>query len=186
MLKLGIIADTHIPDRATTLPEWTLDRFQQEKVNSILHVGDITVPDILPQLVQVAPVLAVRGNLDAWWGFDDLPMHRDLAFENVSIGMTHGHMNLLFYLFERTYASFTRPYKASYFEKKVLQKFPHSDVILFGHIHIPVNRRVGQQLLFNPGSAVIPNEYHPELRPSIGLLHINGPAVRGEIIFAPE
>jgi hypothetical protein len=184
VIKLGLIADTHIPDRVPELPAWTLDAFQQANVDTILHLGDISKQFILDQLAEVAPVLAVRGNLD-FWGFNDLPMHRHLDYEGVRIGVTHGHMSFLFYLFERIYAQMLGPYKAAYFERKALRRFPDTDVIVFGHNHLPTNRMVGEQLLFNPGSATWPNPFYPDLKPSIGLLHIDTGVVRGEFIYQP-
>jgi predicted phosphodiesterase len=38
----GVIADTHIPDRAKHLPSMVLRTFERAQVNQILHAGDAT------------------------------------------------------------------------------------------------------------------------------------------------
>ena len=182
MITLGIIADTHVPDRVPELPDWPLERFDALHVDQILHMGDVSQHYVLDKLAEVAPVLAVRGNRD-FFRSADLPMHRRLELEGVSIGITHGHMHLLTYIIERTYAQFLGPYKAAYFENKVLRKFPDTDVVLFGHNHLPTNRMVGEQLLFNPGSATWPNTFYPELKPSIGLLKLDDGQINAQIIY---
>ena len=61
MTTLGVLADTHIPDRVNQLNPRVLEIFQQAEVNAILHAGDVSVPRVLEELGQVAPVHAVRG-----------------------------------------------------------------------------------------------------------------------------
>ena len=58
---IGVIADTH----GLLRPE-VLELFQG--VSLIIHAGDVGTPDVLSTLRKVAPVRAVRGNVDkgAW------------------------------------------------------------------------------------------------------------------------
>lgn len=96
-ITLGVIADTHIPDRAAQVPLAALDLFARNKVHAILHAGDLSVPRVLHQLAEVAPVHAIRGNTDVLL-LGKLPWKRQLEFEGVSIGMVHGHDNWLKYI----------------------------------------------------------------------------------------
>jgi putative phosphoesterase len=58
-IKLVVVADTHgrpHPDAAT--------RIEAERPDAILHAGDIGDLGVLDGLARIAPVLAVRGNID--------------------------------------------------------------------------------------------------------------------------
>ncbi|MBI3158950.1 MAG: metallophosphoesterase family protein [Chloroflexi bacterium] len=183
MLTLGIIADTHIPDRARALHPATLDTFRDAGVTEILHAGDICTPRILDQLAQVAPVTAVRGNRD-WFARPALPLHRTLVYEAVAIGLTHGHLSWPDYMKDKLayLARGPQPYRR--FAERALSAFPSGvDVVVFGHNHAPYNVIHGDTLVFNPGSATVPNPLEPGLRPSVGLLRIDSGRVEGEVLF---
>jgi hypothetical protein len=182
MLTLGVIADTHIPDRVRELPPKAIAAFEEVGVAAILHAGDISLPRVITRLEEIAPVYAVRGNRDIF-GFKGLPRHRRLTFEGVTIGLTHGHGNWAEYIKEKLLYIFAGPTKFSHFEDIALGIFPDTRVVVLGHNHAPTNRWQGRQLVFNPGSATCPNECYPHLAPSVGLLHVDGENVRGEIVF---
>ena len=182
MFTLGVIADTHIPDRAKGLPPGVLTIFQEAKVDAVLHAGDICAPRVLEQLEHLAPVYAVYGNRDLLL-LGKLPEIRLLEFEGVSLALSHGHGGWFNYIKEKLRYIFIGPPKFSYFEDLALKKFPQVKVVIIGHNHAPANRWVGEQLIFNPGSPCCPNETIPNLKPSVGLLHIDEGNVRGEIVF---
>ncbi|MCC7129291.1 MAG: metallophosphoesterase family protein [Anaerolineae bacterium] len=176
---LGVIADTHVPDRRKALDPRILPLFEFCGVRAILHAGDVSAPAVLEDLRRVAPVFAVRGNRD-WLWLGSLPPTRHLSFNGVSIGLTHGHGGWLRYLLDwPVYKLF-----GVNLERLALRQqaqFPPSNVIVFGHAHLIMNRRINGQLYFNPGSPHFPQPKKPV--PSLGLLHIeNGGKVRGEII----
>lgn len=60
MMRIGLIADTHIEDAATDLPP----EVNRVLVGSdlILHAGDIYHPSVVDRLERLAPVLVVAGN----------------------------------------------------------------------------------------------------------------------------
>ncbi|MEW6717791.1 MAG: metallophosphoesterase family protein [Chloroflexota bacterium] len=183
MLTLGVIADTHIPDRARNLPLEVLDIFQAAEVTAILHAGDVSEPGVLAQLNEVAPVYAVRGNRD-WIRLRYLPHKLKLNFNGVTIAMTHGHGSLGYYfgdkidLLVKGIPTFDR------FEQRVMRMFSDVQVIIFGHIHHPVNRLVDGVLLFNPGSPCCP--IPQGTKPSVGLLKIaSGGEVMSETVPLP-
>jgi hypothetical protein len=179
MLTLGVIADTHIPDRARSLDPRVLPIFEAAGVAAILHAGDISTPRVLAQLGEVAPVHAVRGNRD-WLALPGLPFHQELTVEGVRIGLTHGHGRFVNYIVDRV-DYITRGYRLEMFRPRLVAAFPHAQAIVFGHTHRPLNHLSDGVLLFNPGSP-----HFPDLKstaPSVGLLHIQaGGGVRGEII----
>lgn len=118
-MKLGILSDTHNLLRPQVLSAL-------RGVDAILHAGDVSRPDILRQLEDIAPVHAVRGNNDRNWA-EPLPMNRDFALGGVLIYMTHRRQDL---------PGDLRPY----------------DLVLTGHSHRWAEVRQGHTLFLNPGS----------------------------------
>src|ERR1700761_6643432 len=80
--RIGIISDTH----GLLRPE-ALEALRGSV--HILHAGDVGTPEILEELRVIAPVTAVRGNVDhdAW--ARALPRSEVVEFEGVSIYMLH-------------------------------------------------------------------------------------------------
>ena len=60
--RIGLIADTHVPESGATLWPQVLNAFVG--VDAIIHAGDIYDVAVLDLLSDVAPVWAVRGNGD--------------------------------------------------------------------------------------------------------------------------
>jgi len=165
---LGVLADTHIPDRRRSLNPLVFELFQETGVASILHAGDVSTPGVLRRLEQIAPVYAVRGNRD-WVALRRLPWALRLQFAEVKIGLTHGHGLVWDYLRDRL-EYMRRGYRLELFQPRLLAAFPDVDVIVFGHTHRALNHYVDGKLVFNPGSP-----HFPDLKgdpPSVGLLHI--------------
>jgi len=181
-ILLGVIADTHIPDRKRVLPQAALDLFQAQFVSAILHAGDLSSVRVLKQLGEIAPVHAVRGNTDLLL-VGKLPWIQRLTFEEVSIGMAHGHGNWVKYAYNRIDYTFHGPKKFTYYEETARKQLPGVQVVVCGHTHVPANYWQEGQLVFNPGSASRPNHVIPGLPPSVGLLHIDKGNVWGEIVF---
>ncbi|MGD2027692.1 MAG: metallophosphoesterase family protein [Anaerolineales bacterium] len=179
---LGVIADTHIPDRARRLPQAVLEVFDKHRVESILHAGDLSTPRVLRQLGEIAPVLGVRGNTDLLLT-GRLPWVRRMTYEDVVIGMAHGHGGWLRYIPDRFDFLLHGPKKFSYYEDNARKLLPDVQVVVCGHTHVSANYWRGEQLIFNPGSATRPNGVVRGLLPSVGLLHVDGGNVRGEIVF---
>ena len=181
-ITLGVIADTHIPDRAAQIPLAALDLFARNKVHAILHAGDLSVPRVLHQLAEVAPVHAIRGNTDVLL-LGKLPWKRRLEFEGVSIGMVHGHGNWLKYIPNRIDYFLHGPKKFSYYEETARHQLPGCQVVVCGHTHVPATYWREGQLIFHPGSATKHNAVIASLPRGVGLLHLDQGNVRGEIVF---
>jgi hypothetical protein len=179
MITLGVLADTHIPDRVPQLNPCILEIFQRAKVNAILHAGDVSTSGVLDELRQVAPLYAVQGNRDIVY-LRQLPMQLELNFEGVSVGMAHGHGTFSRYMVDKIHRAM-RGRMVGIYLQRLLHAFPTVDVIVFGHLHVPCNFRLEGKLLFNPGSTSYP---WPRGDPAtVGLLHVDGNAgVEGEII----
>jgi predicted phosphodiesterase len=130
-------------------------------------------------LGEIAPVYAVRGNRD-WMLLGRLPLVQELNFEGVSLVLIHGHGRLKEYLLDKA-DYFIKGLQPERYQNRLLAAFPAARIIVFGHVHRPLNLWVGEQLLFNPGSPHFPDRNSQAL--SIGLIHISAEGeVKGEII----
>lgn len=177
-LTLGVVADTHVPDRSPGLNPRLLECFRDQKVEAILHAGDICVPEVLDELRKIAPVHAVRGNRDIFY-LRVLPSQLLLEFNGVSIGMVHGHGRLGDYLIDRL-RYYLGGLKLLRYRQRALETFPECRVVVFGHIHYPVHHWVGKQYLFNPGSACCPDMSPVPASAGLLRLHTNG-SVEGKV-----
>ncbi|MDD5005624.1 MAG: metallophosphoesterase family protein [Candidatus Omnitrophica bacterium] len=150
-MKIGVISDTHIPERAPELPKEIYSAFKD--VDLILHAGDLITWDVLESLKKIGPVRAVYGNMDTPPVKSKLKEKEIIEAGNFKIGLIHGSgspANLI---------SFAK----GAFEQKM-------DVIVFGHSHNPVNEKKSGILFFNPGS---PTDTVFAPYKSYGILEIN-------------
>jgi len=177
-IVLGLIADTHIPDRVEKLHPDILPIFREADVSAILHAGDVSIPEVLSQLETVAPVYAVRGNRDIYH-LRHLPMSQLLYFGGVPVGLVHGQGSLWFYLYEKV-KIFTVGYRLEFYLPYLFKTFPQARVIIFGHSHMPMVRWINDTLIINPGSVSCPNR---EYLASIGLLRIENNKIEGELVW---
>jgi putative phosphoesterase len=146
---LGVISDTHGQLRPEAVEAL-------RGCDRILHAGDVGGPHILEALAQIAPVTAVRGNVDTG------PWARTLAETEIveaggaSIYMLHdlGRLDL-------------KPEAAGF------------RAVLYGHSHQPKIEEKNGVLYFNPGSAG-PRRFH--LPVSVGRLMIMAAKVKAELV----
>lgn len=177
--RIGVVADTHIPDRVRALHPDLIAGLRSAEVELIIHAGDICAPAVLNELSQVAPVVAVRGNRDwAFAGF--LPWVQIITIMELRIVIQHGMGNFWHYWFDKMkYA--TVGYQFPRYKRLVEKIAPGNDVYIFGHTHRVENRFDKGVLYFNPGAASVTPLIWPE--PSFGVLKLDdGRGVTGEII----
>ncbi len=82
MASVGLISDTHGLLRNEALEALA-------GVDQIIHAGDVGKPEILEKLRAVAPVVAVRGNVDKWNWADELPETAVIAVGQASFFVLH-------------------------------------------------------------------------------------------------
>jgi uncharacterized protein len=81
--RIGLISDTH-----GLLREDALTALRGSEL--IVHAGDVGDPDILPRLSKIAPVVAVRGNVDTEpWARRELPETAVAEAGDTSIYVLH-------------------------------------------------------------------------------------------------
>ncbi len=172
---VGVIADTHVPQRLKHLPPGIAQAF--EGVQLILHAGDINGPRVLKELSRIAPVLAVLGNADPpWW---NLPLCRVVQVEECRIGLTHGHGGWRRYLKNKIREKLLG-FELSRYLRYASDTFKDASVIVIGHTHRPYLARVNGVLFFNPGP-VAPDYYTP-LGPTVGVLRIEAGTAQARIV----
>jgi putative phosphoesterase len=125
---VGIVSDTH-----GTLHPRVLDVLREARVERILHAGDMGDYSVLSALSTVAPVLAVRGNVDRSGPVRDLPVELRLDIAGVDVYMTH-------------IGAVPRVWLARL-------PVPRPDVAVCGHSHKALIERVSGVLFVNPGAA---------------------------------
>ena len=149
---LGMISDTHGLIRSQALAALA-------GVELVIHAGDIGSPDVLDALRQVAPVVAVRGNVDSAAWARSLP-----ETEIIEAGST------LLYVLHDISALDLDPVAAGF------------RAVISGHSHkASINERRGV-LYLNPGSAG-PRRFHFPV--SLGLLRIRDGTLEPQIIKLP-
>jgi putative phosphoesterase len=124
-MLVGLIADTH----GLLRPE-VVEAFAG--VEHILHAGDVGSPHVLVGLRAIAPVTAVRGNVDAGL---DLPELVRCELAGVHVLVVHGDR------------------LGSPTAEKVAARYPGPDLVVYGHSHRPALSRIGGTVVVNPGSA---------------------------------
>ncbi len=175
-MKIGVLADTHVPDRKRALPPRVLEVFSPVEI--VLHAGDITSMDLLQQLQEsVSLTFAVFGEQDPPAVRTFLQETQVLEFGGCRIGMIHGNRDVRGEYKSRIRGLFrASPYTPDFIDY-LLGRFTGVDAIVFGHTHVPYAKVHNGVFLFNPGS-LIPRSGGPTL----GLLEIDNRGISGRII----
>lgn len=133
-MKLLLIADTHVPKRARDLPARVWD--EADRADVVVHAGDWVVPDLLDELEsRSARVVACWGNNDGPALRARLPERADVTLAGLRLTVVH-----------ETGAAGGR-------DARMSRLYPDTDVLVFGHSHIPWDTTTATGLrLLNPGS----------------------------------
>jgi uncharacterized protein len=143
-MRIGVVSDTH---------GYFDPKLNQSfaGVDMILHAGDVGSQDVLNDLGRIAPVRAVRGNIDS--AESDLPLFLKLRREHLQIEVVHilsASQSELQKWADIASAGGKPPERSETF----LKSFGDStNVVIFGHSHEPHLSALGRILFFNPGSA---------------------------------
>ena len=152
-----VIADTHIPRRARSLPEELIPYL--ERADLILHAGDLIEPSVLQELAIYAPVRAVKGNVDP--SDSNLPETLEFDFGGARMAMIHDSG------------------RKEGRRRRLKKRFPDTRVVVFGHSHVPFLEDEDGLLLLNPGS---PTDKRWQPCHTFALLRVEEGRVRAEIL----
>jgi uncharacterized protein len=133
-MRLLVIGDTHVPTRARDLPARVWDEVANADV--VLHAGDWVALELLDELEsRSARLIACWGNNDGAALRARLPERADVTLAGVRFTVVH-----------ETGSATGR-------EARMSRLYPDSDVLVFGHSHIPWDTTTNTGLrLLNPGS----------------------------------
>jgi putative phosphoesterase len=159
---VGLISDTHVPSRAKSIPKRVLEVF--EKVDYIVHAGDLVQLSVIDELEQLAPVLAVYGNMDGPEIRGKLPKINTLKVFEWKIGVMHDPGTLF-----------------GMSKMRELAKQNNFNVLVYGHTHNSNIKWEENILYINPGSPT--NPLPPFVtKPSVALLKITKEKIVPEIV----
>ncbi len=148
-MRVGVISDTHSLLRSEALQAL-------QGAEHILHAGDVGDPTILTTLAKIAPVTAIRGNIDEGGACGCLPATELVELGGRSIYMLH--------------------------DVKKLDLNPEAAAIaavIFGHSHKPTMEWRRGVLFLNPGSAG-PRRF--QLPVTIAWLHVEAARLDAQIV----
>ena len=165
--RIGLIADTHIPEARATLWPQVYEAF--DGVDCIFHGGDVHDLALLDELEKVAPIYCARGNGED--GSGGRPIQPEdprvkyvwtVEIESLSVGLTH-------------YIPVDEGPPGLTLEKFVARYWPDKtpDVIVSGDSHTELITEIDGILCVNPGSPTYPHNYDTQYG-TIGFLDIDG------------
>ena len=171
-ILIGLLSDTHIPQRTDVIPEIVFNDFKKRDVDYVFHMGDFTSYGVFKNLVDTFGrdrVVAVRSNTEFDSKLDQtLPEKLEFKIYDHKVLMLHGMggPNIII--------------------KRLIKKLDllnsDYDIVIFGHTHRPVNEKSNGILFFNPGTTTpIDNKF--TVISSYGYLKITRDAIKPEIVY---
>ena len=168
-IRIGVISDTH-GFFDPLLPKVLAG------AEAILHAGDVGSAEVLAQLQTIAPVHAVRGNVDP--AELELPLSLDRRFAGTGIRMQH-----ILHVSQRQVEAWAEQARISASEIRKRGEFLRifeegTRIVVFGHSHEPCLVTLGARMFLNPGSA---GKKRFSLPRCYGILELAGKQVLGRI-----
>jgi putative phosphoesterase len=157
---IGLISDTHVPKRAMRIPQRVFEVFAN--VDYIIHAGDLVHLSVVDELEQIAPVLAVQGNMDSPEVQAAFPKVNSMKMFGWKIGVTHD----------------PSVEGASTLKEAAVQLGFH--VFVYGHTHLARIEWAENILFINPGSPTDPVSVMS--KPSVALLKVTKETITPQIV----
>ena len=149
-MRVVVLADTHAPRRWRGCPPRVAAELRDADL--ILHAGDVCTAVVLSELAQYAPVAAVLGNNDgpdvADWG---AVRTAEFNLDGLRVAMLHD----------------SGPSSGRL--ARMRRAFPATDLVVFGHSHIPLDQSGYGLRIFNPGS---PTDRRRQPHGTFGVLQV--------------
>lgn len=151
-MRIGVISDTHGLLRPEALEALA-------GTEHILHAGDVGDRKILDALEKIAPITAIRGNVDVEGACSTLPPTEIVNLEGKWFYMLHSLRDL-----------------------DLNPKAAQIDVVISGHTHKPMVEGKHGVMYLNPGSAG-PQRFHLPI--SLALVTVDEKGIEAEIVELP-
>jgi len=160
-MQIAIISDTHMPRGPRRLSPDCVARLK--RADLIIHAGDLVTVNVLRELEALGRVVAVYGNVD----------DREVAAllpETATVELDHG--------LSLAVVHDAGPARGRL--RRLRQRFPNADSVIFGHSHMPCHERTEDGFqIFNPGS---PTERRRAPRKTMGIACTRRGGIEFELI----
>ena len=164
---IGLISDTHMPQRCAALPASVFDLLQD--VDVILHAGDVGKLWVLDHLSRIAPVIAVHGNDDTQEAQRELPYQQLVSVAGQRILLWHSHYPDT----AEEQASRGGEWKPKLTRQAEQGRRAGAKIVVFGHAHIPLTYQYEDMLLINPGALASGSLFTRQEIQTVALLFIS-------------
>ena len=132
-MRLCVISDTHIPDRAAGLPRRLTEEIRAS--DRLVHAGDFTTVAAYEMIARLNTLTAVVGNIDEAALAERLERKVTFTVGKFKIGVIHGYGKG-----QSVLQNIRSDFDASY------------HLVIFGHSHTPCEEKIDKTIFFNPGS----------------------------------
>ncbi|HOO28925.1 MAG TPA: metallophosphoesterase [Lachnospiraceae bacterium] len=147
-MKILIVSDTHRQNGKL----WkVIDKVKP--IDMLIHCGDVEGDDKEIEMRAECPIHVVAGNNDIYYDLDD---EQEFLLGRYKVLLVHGHRHHI-------YAGV-----ASLFH---LAKERGVDIVMFGHLHVPMLEQKNGITVLNPGSLTYPRQ--PNRRPSYIIMELD-------------
>ena len=143
---VGLISDTHMPERCVAFPESISDVFQD--VDLLLHAGDLGELWVLDRLSAIAPVIAVHGNDETQDVQRELPYQQLISVAEQRILLWHSHYPDP----AEDKANRGGPWHRILTCQAERAQQVGASIVVFGHTHVPMTYQYDGIWLVNPGA----------------------------------
>jgi putative phosphoesterase len=162
-MVIAVIADTHMPKGARRLPARCVEILAA--ADAVIHAGDFFGASALAEIESLCPVLhAVHGNVDEPALRRSLPETLEVPVGDHMVAVVHDAGPAAGRL------------------RRLRNRFPQADLVVFGHSHLPLHEREDGFQIFNPGS---PTERRRAPRRSLLTLEIDAGLLRPQLVVVP-
>jgi putative phosphoesterase len=160
---IGVISDTHIyANSRREIAPGVKRLFQRAGLDIIVHLGDANTRDVLVELAELAPLIAITGNNDEERLQYTLPLTTRFTVGQYTFAAIHGHGGRS-----------AREVAIDRWAGKV-------DCVLFGHSHMPLIERAQGSILVNPGSPT-DRRWHPHF--GVAIVTVDSSGIHPELIL---
>ncbi|MEM7033819.1 MAG: YfcE family phosphodiesterase [Chloroflexota bacterium] len=165
-VRIGLISDTHMPERCFHFPESLPEVFAN--VDFILHAGDVGELWVLDTLSDIAPVFAVHGNDDTLDAQRELPLQQIITIAGRRILLWHNHYPDR--IDETT--SRTDPLEPKFYRLVQRAQRAGATMVVFGHWHLPLVHTLAGVTMINPGTLELGDAGSRRLIQTVALLDL--------------
>lgn len=165
--RLGIVSDTHMPERLSALPPALFTVLAG--CDLLLHAGDVGELWVLDRLSAIAPVIAVHGNDDTADAQRELPYQQLLTIAGQRLFLYHSHYPALE---EERAARLDDSWAPKLARVAARGQEAGASVVVFGHMHVPLAVRQAGVLLVNPGALASGGAVMRQRKQTVALLYL--------------